>query len=83
MNNDADLQSLSVDLAGLQAVVRALARTQAWRSPTALGDLLQALSTEADRLGEACDVSGATSDHGAHAVVQAWIEHIKEEALLA
>lgn len=70
-----ELRAVGVDLIALQAVVRALVRTQARRSPTALCDLLQALSVEAERLRDHVE------DAGPAGVLEAWIEDIKEEGM--
>lgn len=86
MTSQVRLQALSIDLVALEAVVRALARSQARRSPTALGDLLQALSEEADRMGETVALFGdsARGEAGcAQAVIEAWMQELKEEAVAA
>ena len=79
MTSDLQLRALSVDVAALQAVVRALARSQARRSQSSLCDLLQALTVESDRLR---DPATANDDHaGACGVLDAWIEDLKDEAM--
>lgn len=79
MTSDLPLHALSVDVLALQAVVRALARSQAQRSQSSLCDLLQALSVEADRLRDA--TTAANDEAGASGVLDAWIEDLKDEAM--
>lgn len=85
MSSDDKITALSADLTALEAVVRALARTQARRSPTALGDLLQSLEAEVHRMRDQADISGSGEDEArsAQAVVEGWIEHLKDEAMAA
>ncbi|HEY0053182.1 MAG TPA: hypothetical protein VGB49_07210 [Caulobacteraceae bacterium] len=75
MNAKADLNALSADVAALQGVVRALTLVQARRSRTALCELLQALSAEAAGL--------ADDDACAAAMIEAWVEVLKDEAIAA
>lgn len=79
MTFDPTLNALSIDVLALQAVVRALARSQANRSPSSLGDLLHALTVEADRLRNA--TTAANDEAVAGDVVDAWIEDLKDEAM--
>ncbi len=86
MTTDAKIEALSADLTALEAVVRAIARSQARRSPTALGDLLQALEAEVHRMTDRCELPGDTGQdeaRSAGAVVEAWIEELKDEAMAA
>ncbi len=86
MTPDDKIEALSADLVALEAVVRAIARTQARRSPTALGDLLQSLETEAERLGGQADLPGDMGQdeaRSARAVIDGWIEQLKDEAMAA
>lgn len=82
MKTCTELQAVTTDLVALEAIVRALAQVQARRSPTSLGDLLQALTREADRLHAGCSEETDT-DGAAKAVVESWIEYIKDEAIAA
>ena len=80
--SDSHLRAVSIDLTALEAVVRALARVQARRSPTALCDLLQSLSIEVDRLREAATLIDEDLEHTASSgVLDAWIAGIREEAI--
>lgn len=79
MSSDLPLRALSVDIAALQAMVRALARAQAGRSQSALCDLLHALAVEADRLRE--PVVANDDERVASGVLDAWIEDLKDEAM--
>lgn len=86
MTPDDKIEALSADLVALEAVVRAIARVQARRSPTALGDLLQSLEAEAERMAAQADLPGDTGQEGARsaqAVVEGWIEDLKDEAMAA
>ena len=86
MTSDDKIEAVSADLIALEAVVRAIARSQARRSPTALGDLLQALETEAHRMAERSEMpgdAGLAETTSARAVVEAWIEQLKDEAIAA
>lgn len=85
MSADDKISALSADLVALEAVVRALARTHARRSPTALGDLLQALETEVHRMRDQADLPGSGEDEArsAQAVIEGWIEQLKDEAMAA
>ena len=79
----ADLQSLAVDVTALQAVVRGLSRAYSGRSPAALAEVLDGLSVEADRLEQAANITGDRLQAGAHALVEAWIEDVRQEVLCA
>lgn len=79
--SDSHLRAVSIDLTALEAVVRALTRVQARRSPTALCDLLQALSMEADRLREAAVLEDDIERSASGGVLDAWIAGIREEAI--
>jgi hypothetical protein len=77
---ESRLHSVTVDLVALEAVVRAIARAQARLSRTALSDLLECLSQEADRLGAGAhpndpDVAGV------HGALDSWIEDIRTAGL--
>ena len=75
MNVETNIAALSADVAALQGVVRALTLIQARRSPTSLGALLQALSVESAGM--------ANDDACAAAMIEAWIETLKDEAMAA
>ena len=79
---DPRLDAITTDLTALEAVVRALARTHARRSRTALADLLDSLSTEADRI-RSTPAFGGIDRAGVCGVLEAWIEDLKAEALIA
>lgn len=79
---DPRLDAITTDLTALEALVRALARTQARRSRTALADLLDSLSTEADRI-RSSPAFGGIDRAGVSGVLEAWIEDLKVEALRA
>lgn len=79
---DPRFAAITTDLIALEAVVRALARTQARRSRSALMDLLESLSAEADRIRTSPAFSGVDRD-GVCGVLEAWVEDLKAEALLA
>jgi hypothetical protein len=74
------LHALNTDVVALEAVVRALVRSQAGRSRTALTNLLDALSEESDRLG-AGSPAGDPDVADVCAVLNGWIEDIKNEAM--
>jgi len=81
MTVETDLQTISADLAALQAVVRGLCRAYSGRSPAALAELLEGLSAEADRLEQTARITGDRVQTGAHALVEAWLDDVREEAL--
>ena len=81
MTYETDLQTISVDLTALQAVVRGLCRAYSGRSPAALAEVLDGLSTEADRLEQIGRITGDRVQTGAHALVEAWIDDVREEVL--
>jgi len=80
--HDPRLDAITTDLTALEAIVRALARTQARRSRTALADLLDSLATEADRI-RSSPTFGGVNRAGVCGVLDAWIEDLKVEALMA
>lgn len=80
------LEAVAADLTALEAVVRAMASAQARKSPTALGDLLQALAAEAEQMTAQAELMGdeARAEAGsARAVVEAWMEDLKDRAMAA
>jgi len=79
---DPRLDAITTDLTALEAIVRALARSQARRSRTALADLLDSLSTEADRI-RTSPAFGGVDRTGVCGVLDAWVEDLKVEALMA
>jgi|GEM_PF-5881655 len=81
MTVETDLQTISVDLAALQAVVRGLCRAYAGRSPAALCEVLDGLSIEAERLEDVARLTGDRAQTGAHALVEAYIDSVREEVL--
>lgn len=81
MTYEADLQTISVDLTALQAVVRGLCRAYSGRSPAALAEVLDGLSAEAGRLEQTGRMTGDRVQTAAHALVEAWIEDIREEVV--
>lgn len=86
MTSSDNLDALASDVLALQAVVRALARLQARRSPAALNDLMQALCEETGRLAETApfyDERARRQAISASSVVGAWIQELREEAQAA
>lgn len=81
MTDETDLQTISADLTALQAVVRGLCRAYSGRSPAALAEVLDGLSAEADRLEQAGRITGDSVQTGAHALVEAWIEDVRQEVV--
>ena len=81
MTVETDFQTISVNLIALQAVVRGLCRACSGRSPAALVQVLDGLSAEAERLEQTARITGARVQTGAHALVEAWIDDVREEAL--
>ncbi len=82
MTTDTDYQTLAVNLASLQAVVRGLCRAYASRSPSALSEVLDGLTTEAEHLEEIAKLTGCRTQTGAWASVEAWIEDFRDEVLM-
>lgn len=82
MTTDADHQTLAVDLAALQAVVRGLCRAYAARSPSALSEVLDGLTAEAERLEEVARLTGCRTQAGAWASVEAYIDDFRDEVLM-
>ena len=83
MTTDIDYQTLAVDLTALQAIVRGLCRAYAGRSPAALSEVLDGLTSEAERLEQAAALSGSDTQTGARASVEAWIDDFRDEVLAA
>ena len=81
MTVQTDLQTMSVDLAALQAVVRGLCRAYAGRSPASLAEVLDGLSVEAERLEDAARITGDRAQTGAHALIEAYIDDVRQEVL--
>ena len=81
MTFETDLQTVSADLTALQAVVRGLCRAYSGRSPAALAEVLDGLSAEADRLEQTARITGDRVQTGAHALVEAWIDDVREEVI--
>lgn len=79
---DPRFAAITTDLTALEAVVRALARAQARRSRTALTELLESLSTESGRIRTSPAFTGIDRA-GVCGVLDAWIEDLKAEALIA
>ena len=78
--SDLNLRAVTNDLVALEAVVRALARSHARRSRSALTELLEALALETDRL-RTCALPGDTDALGPCSVLDSWIEDLKNEAM--
>lgn len=79
---DPRFAAIITDLTALEAVVRAVAFTQVRRSRTALTELLERLSGEAERIRTSPEFSGIDRA-GVCGVLDAWIEDLKAEALRA
>ena len=80
--SDNQLEALSADVLALEAVVRALVRLEARRSPGALADLIDTMTVEAERLAETIAIEKDLEPgeiHPSCAVLAAYIEHVKED----
>ena len=79
---DPRFDAIITDMVALESIVRALMRSQAGRSRTAMTDVLDSLSTEADRL-RTCPTYSGVDRSGVCAVLEAWVEDLKSEAWAA
>ena len=83
MTVQTDLQTISMDIAALQAVVRGLCRAYAGRSPASLAEVLDGLSVEADRLDDEARITGDGAQAGAHALLEAYIDSFREDVIFS
>lgn len=77
---ESRLHTLTTDLVVLEAVVRALIRVEAVRSPAAMHALLDSLAVEADRLAAGA-IPGDPDVAGVSETLNHWIEEIRAEAM--